>query len=65
MNQLRETYKLENSSFACPHGLANKENISSALDITKISREAMKSKLFKTIITTKDYLGRSIKKDGL
>ena len=46
MNLLRETYGLGDSIFACPHGLANKQNISSAMDITKISKEAMKSIAF-------------------
>jgi hypothetical protein len=31
------------------------------MDITKISKEAMKSLLFQKIVSTKDYLGKSFK----
>jgi D-alanyl-D-alanine carboxypeptidase len=42
MNKWVEQLKLEKTFFACPHGLANKRNVSCAGDIAKICLEAMK-----------------------
>lgn len=44
-----------NSNFANPHGLHNKDHISTAYDLAIIARYAMKNDTFRTIVKTKRY----------
>lgn len=45
MNRLSAEIGLERTNFACVHGLANKNNISSAKDIAYLSYIAMQNEL--------------------
>lgn len=56
MNSLSELIGLTNSSFTNPHGLMNKLNQSTALDIALVITEGFRSyPLFKTVISTKSH----------
>ncbi|BED92386.1 MAG: D-alanyl-D-alanine carboxypeptidase [Candidatus Paraimprobicoccus trichonymphae] len=52
MNKKASDLKCENTHFANPHGLYDKENYSTALDILKISEYALSLPYFKEIINT-------------
>ena len=57
MNKFAEKIGMENTVYANPHGLANTENFSCALDQAKISLFAMNDKLFREVVKTKTYTG--------
>jgi D-alanyl-D-alanine carboxypeptidase len=42
MNKTAERLGLKNSMYDSPHGLSNKQNLSSALDVSKLSTICMK-----------------------
>jgi serine-type D-Ala-D-Ala carboxypeptidase (penicillin-binding protein 5/6) len=53
MNKTAERLGLKYSIYDSPHGLSNTNNKTSALDIAKLSTEAMKNKKFREIVSTK------------
>lgn len=53
MNKTAERLGLKYSIYDSPHGLSNTNNKTSALDIAKLSTEAMKNKKFREIVNTK------------
>lgn len=55
MNRVAATLGLKNTHFDNPHGLQNKYNKSTALDVAKLSRSAMTEELFRTIVNTKNH----------
>ncbi len=55
MNKQGEEIGLKGSTYDSPHGLSNLNNKSTALDVAKLSTEAMKLKLFREVVGTKTY----------
>ncbi|KAL4493151.1 hypothetical protein ABPG72_003236 [Tetrahymena utriculariae] len=65
MNRVAKDLKLTNTKFTNPHGLVNKSNRSSALDICKLSAHCLnKSQLFRQIVKTKQYTCQIRNKQG-
>jgi len=56
MNKTAESLNLKGTFYDSPHGLANYNNKSTALDIAKLSTEAMRNKKFREIVSTKYYM---------
>jgi D-alanyl-D-alanine carboxypeptidase (penicillin-binding protein 5/6) len=56
MNKTAERLNLKNSFYDSPHGLANINNRQTALDIAKLSTEAMKNTTFRTVVGTKQFI---------
>ena len=54
MNKEAQNLGLENTSFANPHGLDEKNHYTSAYDLAIITAEAMKNDLFREIVSTKN-----------
>jgi len=52
MNERTNYMGLYNTQFSNPHGLQNALNVSSALDLIKLSTNASKNKIFKKIMNT-------------
>lgn len=50
MNEKVKKLGLEGTHFANPHGLHNEENYTTAADMAKIAREAMKNETFRSIV---------------
>jgi len=44
-----------NSNFVNPHGLSNAYNYSTANDLVKLCSYGLKNKMFRQIVTTKNY----------
>jgi D-alanyl-D-alanine carboxypeptidase (penicillin-binding protein 5/6) len=63
MNGRAQALGCANSHFTNPHGLDDKDHYSSARDLALISREAMKNKTFRDIVSTKrmNATGRSFR----
>jgi D-alanyl-D-alanine carboxypeptidase (penicillin-binding protein 5/6) len=55
MNKQGEILGLKSSVYDSPHGLSNMNNKSTALDVARLSTEAMKLKEFREIVGTKFY----------
>lgn len=55
MNKTAERLGLKNTFYDSPHGLSNKQNLSSALDISKLSTICMKNPRFREVCSTKFY----------
>jgi D-alanyl-D-alanine carboxypeptidase len=53
MNELAKKIGMTQTTFANPHGLANKYNKSTALDLAKLCIETMKDSKFRKIVNTK------------
>ena len=53
MNKTAERLNLKGSFYDSPHGLANMNNRQTALDIAKLSTEAMKNTTFRSVVGTK------------
>ncbi|EAR94141.2 D-alanyl-D-alanine carboxypeptidase family protein (macronuclear) [Tetrahymena thermophila SB210] len=65
MNRVAKDLKLANTKYSNPHGLVNKSNRSSALDICKLSAHCLtKSQLFRQIVKTKQYTCQVRNKQG-
>lgn len=64
MGRVRAELGLRNTKFACVHGLANKENVSSVGDMLRLCQEAMKDERFRSIVSTKQYKAQVRKHDG-
>ncbi|KAL4441658.1 hypothetical protein ABPG74_021590 [Tetrahymena malaccensis] len=65
MNRVAKDLKLTNTKYSNPHGLVNKSNRSSALDICKLSAHCLnKSQLFRQIVKTKQYTCQIRNKQG-
>lgn len=56
MNKMAEELSLKGSTYDSPHGLGNSNNKSTALDVARLSTQAMKIPLFKEIVGTKSYI---------
>jgi len=52
MNERIRYMGLFNTQFSNPHGLSNALNVSTALDLIKVSMDATKNILFNTIMNT-------------
>ena len=50
MNEKAKALGLKGTHFANPHGLHNEENYTTAADMAKIAREAMKNETFRSIV---------------
>ena len=55
MNKTAEELNLKGSFYDSPHGLANMNNKSTALDVAKLSTRAMKWPVFREVVSTKYY----------
>ena len=55
MNKTADRLGLKNTFYDSPHGLSNKQNVSSALDVSKLSTIGMQSKKFREVVGTKFY----------
>lgn len=55
MNKQADIIGLKSTVYDSPHGLSNQNNKSTALDVAKLSTEAMKLKLFREVVSTKFY----------
>jgi D-alanyl-D-alanine carboxypeptidase (penicillin-binding protein 5/6) len=53
MNACAKNLGLQQTVFNNPHGLADKQNKSSALDVSKLAAIALKQELFAKIVATK------------
>ncbi|CAD8137674.1 unnamed protein product [Paramecium pentaurelia] len=62
MNQYSLKIGQKNTQFACVHGLANEDNYSCCNDIITLSIECLKYQLFKTVISCKEYLVKTLYK---
>lgn len=60
MNKTADRLGLKNSVYDSPHGLSNKQNLSSALDVSKLSTICMQNKKFREVVSQKFY---SVKKN--
>lgn len=56
MNRKARDLRLSNTSFANPHGLNNKNNFSSAVDIARLCNELLREDLFKRVVNTKIHI---------
>jgi D-alanyl-D-alanine carboxypeptidase len=64
MNEQAKKLGLGETTFANPHGLANKLNKSTALDVAKLCAEALKNAQFRKIVNTKMHFCTIQEKDG-
>ena len=55
MNKTAEVVGLKYTFYDSPHGLSNVNNKSSAIDVAKLSTQAMKLKKFREVVCTKFY----------
>lgn len=55
MNKTADRIGLKNTTYDSPHGLSNKQNVSSALDVTKLSTICMQQKKFRDIVGQKFF----------
>lgn len=65
MNKLMKELHLSSSHFSNPHGLMQKNNLSTARDVAKITCFAMKNKRFRDIVDTKVFTAEVVGQDGL
>jgi len=65
MNKLISELHLVGSSFANPHGLMFKRNLSCARDVAKLVCFAMKNKKFRDIVDTKFFTAEIVGQDGV
>lgn len=56
MNRTSEELNLKGSFYDSPHGLANSNNRSTALDVAKLSTHAMKLPVFREVVGTKAHI---------
>ncbi|CAD8146297.1 unnamed protein product [Paramecium pentaurelia] len=62
MNKYSQQIGQQNTQFACVHGLANEDNYSCCNDIITLSIECLKYELFQTVISSKEYVVKSLYK---
>lgn len=55
MNHYAREVGLRDSYFDSPHGLANHRNVSTALDVAKVSAECLNDPRFLEIVSTKTF----------
>ena len=55
MNNLAAYIKMSKTHFNNPHGLSDKENVSTANDMAELCHYAMKNSIFKKIVGTKEH----------
>ena len=55
MNATAKKIHMRNTNYTNPHGLADKANHSTALDLSKLAYYAMKDPTFKTVVGTQEY----------
>jgi len=55
MNKNADRLGLKYTFYDSPHGLSNKQNVSSALDVCKLSTVCMQNKKFREVVGTKFY----------
>jgi D-alanyl-D-alanine carboxypeptidase (penicillin-binding protein 5/6) len=60
MNIEAKMLKMKQSSFSNSHGLSDKANKSSALDVTKLTLAALKFPIFKTIVNTYMHISSQV-----
>ena len=64
MNNKAKELGLENTHFVTPHGLDNDEHYTTAYELAKLADYALNNKIFREIVSTKDYTvtlsGRSV-----
>jgi D-alanyl-D-alanine carboxypeptidase len=65
MNKIAKELHLPSSSFANPHGLMQKKNLSTARDIAKVTCFAMKNKKFREIVDTRQFTSEVLGQDGV
>lgn len=51
MNKTADRLGLKNTVYDSPHGLSNKQNVSSALDVSKLSTICMQNKIFREVVS--------------
>lgn len=59
MNQKAKELYLKNTTFKNPSGLEDYEHVSTARDLIRISKVAMKNELFAKIVSTEEYVATS------
>ncbi|EGR30078.1 hypothetical protein IMG5_142710 [Ichthyophthirius multifiliis] len=55
MNNLCNDFGLKNTKFSNPHGMNNKNNYSTSLDVAKLTFQCLKNEEFRKICSTKSY----------
>ena len=55
MNELAQSLYLTKTHYVNAHGLSNKYNVSTAQDQVLLCKQAMQNKLFRQIVSTKEY----------
>jgi D-alanyl-D-alanine carboxypeptidase (penicillin-binding protein 5/6) len=61
MNRLAQSLGLTKTHFASVHGLANRNNFSTAKDMGQLACAAQSSELFKRVASTVSYEARAYK----
>ncbi|KUO21224.1 D-alanyl-D-alanine carboxypeptidase family protein [Streptomyces dysideae] len=64
MNTTAKNLGLKNTHFDSFDGIGNGANYSTPRDLTKLTRSALKSSTFRTIVKTKSYTAKTITKTG-
>lgn len=64
MNELARKIGMTQTTFANPHGLANKYNKSTAFDLAKLCIESMKNPKFRKIVSSKMHFCTIKEQDG-
>ena len=55
MNKTADRIGLKHTQYDSPHGLSNKQNYSSAIDVSRLSTVAMTKQKFRDIVSTKFF----------
>ena len=55
MNQMAKKIHMKSTHYTNPHGLADKANHSTALDLSKLAYYALKDPIFKEVVKTQEY----------
>lgn len=55
MNEIAVSLKMNNTHWDSPHGLGNKESLTTMTDMCKLSAKAMKQNFFQKLVNTREY----------
>lgn len=53
MNNKARELRMSQTTYANPHGLNNKNNVSSAYDVSKLCNQLLKDEFFRKVVNTK------------
>lgn len=59
MNNIAKKFGLNNTNYSNPHGLNNKNNVSTAIDQCKLGYHCMNNEIFRQIVKSITYKCRS------